>query len=125
MKNEEKDTNADAFFDPADVCCLVPLNKRTKQLFNMFFEAYGKKSPDLKKGYEKNQGGTASNYSSEYVLKIINVMAMGETMGIETNKDYPITFTFKSLQENPLEFRIILAPRVGGDYNDKPKNRKK
>lgn len=94
--------------DTANVCMIEPLSQESKRVLSRFVENE-EESRILPKLDYSDQYGTGSKYSADYMKKIMDLFyASGDGVKVFVCKDYPATF------ENE-HFRIVLAPRVGGD----------
>jgi hypothetical protein len=94
--------------DVSNVCMIEPLSEEAKRVISKFIEDEEENRNLPKLNYD-NGYGTGSKFSSEYLKKIINLLELsGDAVKTLVSRDYPGTF------ENE-HFRIILAPRVGGD----------
>mgnify|MGYP001581141869 CR=1 FL=1 len=94
--------------DECNVCMIVGLTTETKIILRRFKDKYDRiiKLPNLDYTQITQQG---ARYSNSYLKYIINIMYITSDKTIfYTLKDYPLTL------ENE-HFKIILAPRCGGD----------
>ena len=92
------------FIDPAQVCMIIPLKRNFETVLIKMFDVTEAKIPSTDYSQKASQGGI---YSCEYLKIILELCKHYESIKIKSLEDYPLT-----VETN--DFRIILAPRIGG-----------